>query len=378
MLSKLLNLSELNHNYFEENLFKVRTDKIHIYFLPVIIYSFFIILSNSVKILDQFSFDKFNKGRIIQFIAFLSFIIYRIIAFCYTYLIFALIFYLFIKLDTNFSARNLRILDWYYLSENLNHNYNSGVYFSLILTLVIFFLFNNAFLKINSNYLNYRITQISFFAYFFITVIICIGVFFGFFSIFNAIYNIRITSLTEWFNKENVIGLFPIRLASVLILYNLFKYIHKETLEKKLIPFLGLALFPIRHIDDYYLSIRIENRETLYFSQVAFYILNIAIAEYFVIIDFKIVYLSILNFAILFIQDDFNIINEYSRGMQSILSSHLKRIHLFNAIMLISSTLALIITGSFGVLTIYLILTIILVYLYSINYSFINSQEYKF
>jgi len=378
VLSKLLNLSELNHNYFEENLFKVRTDRIHIYFLPVIIYSFFIILSNSVKILDQFSFDKFNKGRIIQFSAFLSFIIYRIIAFCYTYLIFALIFYLFIKLDTNFSARNLRVLDWYYLSENLNHNYNSGVYFSLILTLVIFFLFNNAFLKINSNYLNYRITQISFFAYFFITVIICIGVFFGFFSIFNAIYNIRITSLTEWFNKENVIGLFPIRLASVLILYNLFKYIHKETLEKKLIPFLGLALFPIRHIDDYYLSIRIENRETLYFSQVAFYILNIAIAEYFVIIDFKIVYLSILNFAILFIQDDFNIINEYSRGMQSILSSHLKRIHLFNAIMLISSTLALIITGSFEVLTIYLILTIILVYLYSINYSFINSQEHKF
>lgn len=376
--SKLFDLQALDHDYFKQNIFRIETEKIHLYFLPVIIYSFFIILSNSINILDQFSFDRFNKGRIVQLIAFLSFIIYRIIAFCYTYIIFALIFYLFIKLDINFTTRNLRIFDWYYLSENLNHNYNSGVYFSLILTLVIFFLFNNAFLKINSNFLNYRTIEISFFAYFFITIIICIGVFFGFFSIFNAVYNIRVTSLTKWFNKENVIGLLPIRLASVFILYNLFKYIYHETLERKLIPFLGLALFPIRHINDYYLSIKIENRETLYFSQVAFYILNIAVAEYFVIIDYKIVYLSLLNFAILFIQDDFNIINEYSKGMQSILPNHFKRIHLFNVIMLISSALALIVTNSLGILITYLILTTILFYLYMINYSFVNSREYKF
>lgn len=375
-ITKLFNFPELTHNYFQENLFKIQTEKLYIYFLPVIVYSFYMILSNSINILDQFSFDKFNKGRVIQFVAFLSFIIYRIIAFCYTYVIFAFIFYLFITLDNNFSDRNLRIFDWYYLSDNLNHNYNSGVYFSLILTLVIFFLFNNAFLKIKSNFQNYRTIEISFLAYFFITIIICIGVFFGFFSIFNALYNIRATSLTEWFNKENVIGLLPIRLASVLILFNLFKYIYKETLERKSLAFLTLALFPIRRIDDYYLSIKIENRETLYFSQVAFYIINIAIAEYFVIIDFKIVYLSILNFAILFIQDDFNIINEYSKGMQSILPNHFMRIHLFNLIMLISSSLALILTESYSVLAIYLILTTVLVYLYMINYSFINSREY--
>ncbi|AZI68911.1 hypothetical protein [Cloacibacterium normanense] len=173
-------------------------------------------------------------------------------------------------------------------------------------------------------------------------------------------------------------GLLPIRLASVMILWNLFKYIYTETLERKILPFLSLALFPIRHISNYYLSIKIENRETLYFAQIAFYILNIAIAEYFVIIEYKIVYLSILNFAILFIQDDFNIINEYSKGMQSILPSHFRRIHLFNGIMLFSSIIALILTKSYGVLTIYVVLTIILAYLYSYNSSFINSREYKF
>ncbi len=377
-VNKLTDFTDLNQQFFDKNIFIIQYEKIHIYLLPVIIYSLLIILSNSINILDQFSFNKYSNGRLIQFIAFLSFIIYRILAFCYTYAIFALIYFFLIKLDNNFTIRNLRIFDWYYVSDVINQSYNTGVYFSLILTLVIFFLFNNAFLKINSNFLNYRTIEISFFAYFFITIIICIGVFFGFFSIFNAVYNIRITSLTEWFNKENVMGLLPIRLASVMILWNLFKYIYTETLERKILPFLSLALFPIRHISNYYLSIKIENRETLYFAQIAFYILNIAIAEYFVIIEYKIVYLSILNFAILFIQDDFNIINEYSKGMQSILPSHFRRIHLFNGIMLFSSIIALILTKSYGVLTIYVVLTIILAYLYSYNSSFINSREYKF
>ncbi|WP_445432678.1 hypothetical protein [Chryseobacterium indoltheticum] len=378
LLTKSTNIHGLNKDFLFNNIFKFQSDKYYIYILPVIIYSLFMILSNSLNILEQFSLDKFNKSRSIQFISFLTFILYRIIAFCYTYIIFAFIFYILNNLDNEFTTRNLRIFDWYYLSENLNHNYNSGVYFSLILTLTIFFLFNNAFLKINSNFFNYRTTEISFFAYFFITIIICIGVFFGLFSIFNAIYNIRATSLTEWFNKENIIGLLPIRLASVMILVNLFKYIYNETLEKKIFPFFILALFPVRHIENYNLTIKIETRETLYFSQIAFYILNIAIAEYFVIIEFKIVYLSILNFAILFIQDDFNIINEYSKGMQTILPNHFRRIQLFNIIMLVSAILALILTKSFGVLTIYSILSLILILLYRYNYSFINSQDYKF
>ena len=289
-----------------------------------------------------------------------------------------MIYYLLIYINEAFTFRNLRIFDWYYIQENLNHNYNTGVYFSLFITLIIFFLFNNAFLKLNSNVFNYRTIEISFFAYFFITIIICIGVFFGFFSIFNAIYNIRVSSLTKWFNKENIIGLLPIRLASVMILFNLFKYIYRETLEKQLIPFLILAIFPVRRIENYYLKIRIETRETLYFSQIAFYIINIAVAEYFVIIEYKIIYLSILNFAILFIQDDFNIINEYSDGLQSVLPSHFRRIQLFNIIMLLSSTLALILTTSYIVLSIYLCITTILTYLYLYNSSYIYSKDYKF
>ena len=377
-INKLTNITEINESFFKENIFKIQVQKIYYYLLPVFVYSLIMILSNSIVILEQFSFDKYSKGRFVQLTAFLSYILYRIFAFCFTYIIFALTFFLLIYLDNSFTTKNLRIFDWFYLTENLNHNYNTGVYFSLILTVTIFFLFNNAFLKINSNLFNYRAIEMSFFAYFFITIIICIGVFFGFFSIFNAIYNIRATSLTAWFNKENVIGLLPIRLASILILFNLFKYIYKETLEGQLIPFLGLALFPIRQIENYYLTIKIETRETLYFSQIAFYILNIAVAEYFVINEYKIVYLSILNFAILFIQDDFSIINEYSDGLQSVLYSHLRRIHLFNLIMLVSSALALILTENYGVLTIYLILTAILVSLYLYNVSFINSREYKF
>ena len=280
-------------------------------------------------------------------------------------------------MDSIFSINNLTIFDWINYSSQKNINYNTGVYFSLLITGLIFFLFNNAFIKLNSDSFDYRSIEISFFGYFFISIILSIGIFFGFFSIFNAFHNIQITSFTSWFSEENILGILPIRVASVMILFNLFQYIYSETLEKKIIPFLTLAFFPVRNIESYNLTINIEKRESLYFSQISFYILNIAVAEYFVIIEFKNIYVSILNFAILFIQDDFKIINDYSEGMQNVLKKHLQKIHFINILMFLSAVIILIINHSYNILTIYMVLTIILTYLYLYNYSFINSKDYK-
>lgn len=372
-----LNLPIFNNAFFESQIFSIDFDKLYIYLLPVGIYSIFLIMSNSVQILEQFSFDQFNKNRLVQFTAFLSFIIYRITAFIFTFFIFAFTYYLLIKLDNTFSINELTIFDWVNYVSKKNINYNTGVYFSLIITVLIFFLFNNAFIKLNSDSFDYRSIEISFFGYFFISIILSIGIFFGFFSIFNAIHNIQITSLTSWFSKENILGILPIRVASVMILFNLFQYIYSETLERKIIPFLILAFFPVRNIESYHLTINIEKRESLYFSQVSFYILNIAIAEYFVIIEFKNIYISILNFAILFIQDDFKIINDYSEGMQNVLKKHLQKIHFINLLMFISAVIILIINYSYSILTIYIVLTSILTYLYLYNYSFVNSRDYN-
>lgn len=365
----------INDQFLRAEIFKFNSTKFYIYFIPVILYSFCIILSNSLEILRQFSLDEFNKGRLIQFIAYLSFIIYRIIAFVFTYIIFALTFYCLMFLDNLFLERELSIFDWLSPSSEQNINYNDGVYFSLILTLFIFFLFNNAFIKLKSNY---KSIDASFFAYFFISIILSIGIFFGFFSIFNAYHNIKATSLTEWISKENILGILPIRLASVFILFNLFEYIYYETLERKLILFMILAIFPVRNIESYNLTINIEKRETLYFSQISFYILNIAIAEYFIIIEFKNVWISILNFAILFIQDDFKIIDAYSEGMQSVMLKHFRKIHALNLLMFLSAIIILFVKESYLILSLYLFFSSVLIFLYLFNYSFINSRDYKF
>lgn len=376
----LYNINEevINYNFFESNIFNINSDKLYIYLIPISCYILFMILSNSIEILKQFSFDPFSNSRIVQFTACLSFIFYRIFAYFYTYIIFAIVFYFLSKLDLIFATKNLALFDWLENSSKLNTNYNTGVYSSLVITLLFFFLFNNAFIKIKSSEIEYRQLDGSYFGYLFISVILAIGIFFGFFSIFNAFHNIQASSLTEWFSKENVLGILPIRIASIFILFNLFSYIYSETLERKIIPFFILAIFPIRNIESYHLSINIEKRESLYFSQISFYIINIAVAEYFLIIGLSNVFVSILYFAILFIQDDFKIINEYSEGLQSVLRSHLRRIHIINILMLVSGIIGLIYTESFVVLIAYIILTTILAFLYFYNFSFVYNRDYKF
>ena len=366
----------INERFFENNIFKIKLDTLYIYFIPVILYSLFIILSNSVEILRQFSFDNFDPSRIVQICAFFSFIIYRFIAFIFVYLIFAFLYYYLLELDKYFLEHQLSIFDWISSFSKKDINYNTGVYLSLIITASIFFLFNNAFIKINSPFYNFRSSDLSFFAYFFVSIILSIGIFFGFFSIFNAYHNINITSLSEWISNENILGILPIRIASILILINLFSYIYNEILEQKLAPFLMLAFFPIRNIESYNLSISVEKRETLYFSQISFFILNIAVAEFFVIIEFKNIYVSILNFAILFIQDDFKIINDYSGGMQNVLLKHFRKIHFFNFIMFCSAFIVLLLTKRYEVFFVYTILSVSLAFLYQYNYSLINRTDY--
>ncbi|UQB69453.1 hypothetical protein [Epilithonimonas zeae] len=366
----------INYDFIRENIFTIKFELLKYYFTPVSFYALWLILTNSRKILVEFSNDEFNYSRANQFLSFSAFILYRLITFILIYILFAITFRYLIILDESFSANKLSLLDWINNSSKNDINYNSGVYLSLVITTFIFFIFNNAFIKINSPFYNFKSSELSFFSYFFVSIILSIGIFFGFFSIFNAYHNIRITSLKEWFSNENILGILPLRIASVVILVNLFGYVYKEILESRIKPFLILALFPVRNIESYNLNLKIEKRETLYFSQISFYILNIAIAEYFVIIEFKNLYVSILNFAILFIQDDFKIINDYSNGLQNVLLKHLRKIYLFNTIMFCSAFIVLLLTNEYEVFSGYVILSVLLALLYGYNYSLVNRHDY--
>lgn len=373
-----LNRTFLDTNLINTKLINIDFENILLYYVPSGVFSLGVIFSNSRNLFRQLQGYSIESEKLNQLAANFKYLFFRIISFTLTFFIFKYTLEYIIKLDFYFRENNLYVFDWLEFSKNGVDNYNRGVYFSLLSTIIIFFLFNNSFIKKNSDYWDYRVIKLDFFKYFFISIILSLGLFFGFFSIFNGIFNIFNSSLTQWISKENVLGILPIRISSLLILIYLIGYIYKEVLNKNLIDFLVLGIFPIRTISQSFKSLIFEKRETLFFSQISFYILNIALAEFFIILGYKSVYLSILNFAILFILDDFKIINDYSKGLRSILPSHFFRIWIFNILMIIVALILLANKEYYGILIIYLIFIFVLFRYYFKNFSLVYLRETSF
>jgi hypothetical protein len=328
------------------------------YFLPSGLFSLLVILTNSKELFRQLEDYAIDNELLNKILAHLKYILFRAFSFLLTFLIYKITLTNIINLHSYFSKRNLHVFDWLTVNGNFADNYNKGVYFSLLLTVIVFFLFNNSFIKRTSGEIEYREIKFDFLKYFFITSMLCIGLFFGFFSIFNGFYNLLISGLASWISKENILGILPIRVSSLLIIIYLLSYIYKEVLDRNITNFLLIGIFPIRNLPNYKGNISFEKRETLFFSQISFYILNIALAEFFIIIGYKSVYLSILNFAILFILDDFKIINDYSQGFKKVLTWHFIRVWFFNIIMMIFALILLSNKKYYWILFTYLILSI--------------------
>ncbi|WP_299764233.1 hypothetical protein [uncultured Dokdonia sp.] len=342
--------------------------------------SIFITLYNSKSISRQFGnyYLNINFSKINTLFSNLQYLTYRLVSFSLVFFLFIFVFRSLKNLEISFKIRDLGIFDWIVVNTGSVDNYNKGVYFSLILTVFIFFIFNNAFLKRESTFFEYRIIRWSFLKYFFISVVLAIGLFFGFFSIFNGIYNLLNIGFSEWVNKENVLGVLPIRISSILILFYLMSYIYKEVLNKSLFSFLIIAILPVRNdIENNVQSvINLNNSETLFFCQISFYVVNLALAEMFIIYGHQSIYLSILNFSILFIIDDFKLIDDYTRRFGSILKFHFLRLTIFNLIMISTSITVLITYSFYWHLTIYFLLLIILGFYYFKNLHYYRLSYY--
>jgi hypothetical protein len=350
-------------------------DNWYYYLVAPVFFFLLTVLSNSKDIHRQLRGLNFENDRLEHFSANIKYLIIRIVSFSLSFFVFRLVFKFMIQLHDYFISRQLYIFDWLVIKTNEVDNYNKGVYISLVLTIFIFFLFNNAFIKKNSD--NWRFKEINFnyFKYLFISLILGLGLFFGLFSIFNGIHNLLSKGISEWITKENVLGILPIRLSSLLILYYLLTYIYIEVIHKKLIHFLFLGIFPVRTIEYYNETLSFNKREMLFFCQISFYIINIALAEFFIIINFKHIYLSILNFAILFILDDFKIINDYSNGMRKVMTWHYRRILIFNLIMLSTAITLLVFENYYWILTLYILLFAILCWYYLKNAGSISLTD---
>lgn len=365
ILSNFLNGKVINTDYYNFAFFLI----------PSGLFSLIVIASNSKELFRQLEDYSINNEKLNKFFANLKYLFFRTISFILTFFIFKYTLIIVCTLNTFLIQHKLLVFDWLNVNSSNTDNYNKGVYFSLILTVIFFFLFNNSFIKKNSGEWNYREVKFDFLKYFFITLILCIGLFFGFFSIFNGLYNLLNSSLSIWISKENILGILPIRISSLLIVIYLLSYIYKEILNKDLISFLLLGILPLRRIKNYKGDINFESHETLFFSQISFYIINIALAEFFIIIGYKNIYLSILNFAILFILDDFKIINDYSQGLKNVLKSHFFRVWIFNLIMLLVAIILLFKNEYYLILSVYLIFTILLFRYYFMNFRFINLKS---
>ena len=341
-------------------------------FTMVAIVSIFIVFYNSNRISRQFRINSLQSAgleRMNQFIAKIQYIIYRIISFSLVFWILYISYTRLSDLNYDLISRGLGIWDWIKIDQDNGDNYNKGVYFSMLLTAVLFFIFNNAFLKKQSDYLQFRVIRRSFFKYFFISLILGIGLFFGFFSIFNGIYNLLNSGFNDWVSQENILGILPIRVSAVFILIYLLTYIYKQVLHKELWSFLKLGLLPIRY--DFEGKMRtyidLNNRETLFFCQISFYILNLSLAEYFIINGSSSTYLSLLNFSILFILDDYKLIDDYTRHYGGILKSHFLRLTLFNIMMIVVAIIILLSNKFYLTLTGYVLMTAILLFYYLVN-----------
>lgn len=349
------------------SLVEIDFSKWYLYFSAPLSFALITILSNSKNIHLHLRGFNVDNERLNHLLANLKYFTVRLTSFILSFLIFRIVYVYMIKLHEYFIKQGLYIFDWLVFDTEKIDNYNKGVYISLTLTIVIFFLFNNAFIKKNSNNWHFREIDFNYFKYLFITLLLGLGTFFGFFSFFNGLHNLLNRGISDWITKENLLGILPIRISSILLLYYLLIYVYNTVLSKRLSRFILLGVFPFRQIPDYTLPISFSNRETLFFTQISFYVINIALSEFFVIIGFKNIYLSILNFAILFILDDFKIINDYSNGLQRVMKWHYIRICFFNFIMLIVSILLLSSKEYYLILLLYLVIFIILARYYLKN-----------
>jgi hypothetical protein len=376
-LAFLIILFFKNVNYFKDiNLIVEKLDILELNYIPAIAFTLITIVFRYERLKTEFGYSFTTNSSIIVN---LNYIIFRVVSFVFVFYVFKYVFIGIYQLDSYFLVNKMNIFDWYN-NELINKSllFKKGVYFSSVIVISFFFLINNGFLKINSSYGEEKNIKLDFIKYLFVSFVLCIGLFLSIYSILNAFYSINNSSLKDFISYDNIFGILPIRFASIIILYNFLVYFYKNVLEEKIVYFIVICLIPLKLKENYskksifynpYNIINFNDRETLYFSQISFYIINIAISEIAYINNIKSVYFSLLNIIILFIIDDFTIINSYSRGFTNTMKWHVIRIFLANLLMFISSIILLSSSELFMLLIIYLLFSIFLSFIYFSNFD---------
>ncbi|MBK8608517.1 MAG: hypothetical protein IPL84_00790 [Chitinophagaceae bacterium] len=244
--------------------------------------------------------------------------------------------FLFTKFSSKLILVTVSVFDWLIAEKIDNVNFHKGFNFSIVMTIIIsagflFLLLRNSRVKRNIR-----------FRFFILAIVFGIGFFISFYSLTNLLYNIfAFNSINEWFLFENANGLFTIRITSFVILYGLIKYIFNHILNRELNYDIGIRLR--KYVPTQYGigTMSYSNYSTVYFSQMGFYIITLCILFYSYRIGYKSPVVSILNWSLFFIIDDWAIIYNYTYRIGKIIGFDSVKIFIFNLLLLILTTILL-------------------------------------
>lgn len=295
---------------------------------------------------------------------YIKYLIFTTISFLLNYLTLFIFTYSFSKLDSIMLNNNYYPIE-IYSSENIKMSYHRGVYISVIASLIVVSLLFNAIVK--SLFSKHSIQDIL--IYMFILIIVSLGCYSGFYSISNYILNIReFGTNSEWLKNDKLIGYYSVRITSLILLWSINKFVFKTVFKNNFYKNFIYALFPIEpnknetrnlgQFSVYYTN----NFDSIYFSQVGYYILNVFNAEYLLSnlnID---IFTSLLIFILPIMVDDFFVIHVYHKKTNSIDNWHIFKLYGFNALLFIASTLTLYMDNHFVILSIYSISSFVLLY----------------
>jgi hypothetical protein len=325
------------------------------------VYSFLYILFNHKirKNLSSFSYKKVPNGR-----GYKEFILSSLLFNVFTLGVLALSFLTVFNVNLWFAEHQMYLLDWLCFDQKNQTDFRKGFYFSFMLSVFLAIIFLNAIVKFSVK--SYHSS--SKFKFYLLSIVIFFTFLSGFYSIFNSIYSLNSnTKLLDWYQTDIQLGVFALRLASLILFFHIASYIIKNVLKSNVLEVALRGILPhqVADIKPTALSDRVYS--TTFIAQIGFYVINVSIAEFSLIFEEKSLFRALLNFALAFIVDDYVIIHDYSNSMNKVLSSHIRRVDFFNMILLIGGCATLISLKFYFFTILYLLVTLFLARYYYTN-----------
>jgi hypothetical protein len=231
------------------------------------------------------------------------------------------------------------ILDWLDFDLTNQTDFKKGFYFSFLASIFVAIIFLNAIVKYSDRSYN----SSSKFKFYLLSVVIFFTFLSGFYSITNSIYSLNSNNrILDWYNTDIQLGVFALRLASIILFFHIATYIIKNVLRSNVFEVTLAGIFPHLKADVKQTALSERVYSTTFIAQIGFYVVNVSIAEFSLIFQEKNLFRTLLSFALAFIVDDYVIIHNYSNSLNKVLASHNRRIDLFNLILLIGGCATLI------------------------------------